>query len=190
MRVALIAPLIAPIAPPYLGGAQVVVRDLAAGLAARGHGVTLYAADGSAVPGVRTVTLGINSDDLRSLYFHPEPPESLTDRNHSPDIARETGNPAFLAQAHHFLRIALHITTHASDYDLVNAHAYDWPAFVFGALLPLPILQTLHNHASSHSVAAALRTLAQANPANTRLAAVSHTSAASYATIDSVTTVL
>lgn len=186
MRVALIAPLIAPIAPPYLGGAQVVVRDLAAGLAARGHVVSLYAADGSAVPGARTVPMDINAGDLRTLYFHPEPPDALDDGA----AARETADPAFLTQAQHFLRIALHIAAHAAEYDVVNAHAYDWPAFAFGALLPLPVLQTLHNHASSRAVVGALRTLARAGAPNTRLATVSHACAASYARFAPVATVI
>ena len=61
MRIALLAPLVSPIAPPYLGGAQALLADLAAGLARRGHTVTLYAADGSAVPGVAVPQLGIDS---------------------------------------------------------------------------------------------------------------------------------
>src|SRR5215469_2007061 len=60
MRIALLAPLVSPIAPPYLGGAQALLADLAAGLARRGHTVTLYAADGSAVPGVDVPELGID----------------------------------------------------------------------------------------------------------------------------------
>ncbi|HLY31790.1 MAG TPA: hypothetical protein VKQ36_12245, partial [Ktedonobacterales bacterium] len=47
LRIALLAPLIAPIAQPFIGGAQALLCDLAVGLAARGHAVTLYAADGS-----------------------------------------------------------------------------------------------------------------------------------------------
>src|SRR5260370_24764005 len=69
MRIALLAPLVAPIAPPYLGGAQVLLADLAAGLAARGHEVTLYAADGSQVPGVETPALGIDASLLRPARF-------------------------------------------------------------------------------------------------------------------------
>src|SRR5215469_18455082 len=60
MRIALLAPLVAPIALPYLGGAQALLADLASGLARRGHTVTLYAADGSAVPGVAVPELGID----------------------------------------------------------------------------------------------------------------------------------
>lgn len=186
MRIALIAPLIAPIAPPYLGGAQVVVRDLAAGLAARGHAVTLYAAEGSAVPGVRVVALGIDAGELRGLYFHPEAPDTLD----GTETTSETADAAFLTQANHFLRIALHISAHAGEYDVANAHAYDWPAVAFGALLPLPVVQTLHNHASSRAVVGALRALAQSGTRNTHLMTVSHASAASYAHIAPIETVI
>src|SRR5215469_16254000 len=64
MRIALLAPLVSPIAPPFLGGAQALLADLASGLAGRGHSVTLYAADGSAVSGVEVPALGIDSSQL------------------------------------------------------------------------------------------------------------------------------
>ncbi len=70
MRIALVAPLVSPIAPPYLGGAQALLADLARWLAQRGHEVTLYAAEGSAVPGVRILTLGIDSTALRPARFY------------------------------------------------------------------------------------------------------------------------
>ncbi|HEY7832963.1 MAG TPA: glycosyltransferase [Ktedonobacterales bacterium] len=193
MRIALVAPLIAPIAPPFLGGAQVVVRDLAAGLAARGHSVTLYAADGSEVPGARIVPLGIDASELRGLYFHPELPATPGAPDGAADgaaTARATADPAFLIQANHFLRIALHIRAHAAEYDVVNVHAYDWPAFALSATLPLPVLHTLHNAATSRAVASVLRAITQAGAPNVRLAAVSRACAASYAGIAPVETVL
>src|SRR5207244_13304378 len=47
LRIALVAPLVTPIGPPFLGGAQALLHDLALGLAGRGHRVTLFAASGS-----------------------------------------------------------------------------------------------------------------------------------------------
>ncbi|MDE3229945.1 MAG: hypothetical protein KGO05_08675, partial [Chloroflexota bacterium] len=72
MRIALLAPLVSPIAPPFLGGAQALLADLAAGLAARGHTVTLYAASGSMVPGVRVVELDVARYDLRPVRLEAE----------------------------------------------------------------------------------------------------------------------
>src|SRR5215469_3820099 len=69
MRIALLAPLVSPIGPPYLGGTQALLADLASGLAGRGHTVTLYAADGSAVSGVNTPQLGIDSSLLKPSRF-------------------------------------------------------------------------------------------------------------------------
>src|SRR5215469_7580716 len=72
MRIALVAPLISPIAPPFLGGAQALLADLAAGLGARGHQVTLFAASGSSipVPNVAVRDPGIDSRHLRPARFH------------------------------------------------------------------------------------------------------------------------
>src|SRR5689334_13787042 len=47
LKIALLAPLIAPIAQPFVGGAQVFLYNLGLGLARRGHHVTLFAAPGS-----------------------------------------------------------------------------------------------------------------------------------------------
>ncbi|MFO6464259.1 glycosyltransferase [Jannaschia sp. KMU-145] len=54
MRVALVAHIRHPIAPPFAGGMEAHSYHLARGLAARGHDVTLFASGDSAVPeGVR-----------------------------------------------------------------------------------------------------------------------------------------
>jgi UDP-glucose:tetrahydrobiopterin glucosyltransferase len=182
MRIALIAPLIAPIAPPYLAGVQVVLRDLAAGLAARGHTVTLYAARGSAVPGVRVLTLGIDAAEVAAARLNIA---RLTATD-----AAEPADATFFTQAHHFLRIALRIARTAGSYDLLHAHAYDWPIFAFGALLPLPVLHTLHNAAISPAIVGALAALARAGSGNTRLASVSRACAATYAPPVRVPTIL
>jgi UDP-glucose:tetrahydrobiopterin glucosyltransferase len=174
MRIALLAPLVARIAPPYLGGAEALLHDLAEGLARRGHTVTLYAADGSAVAGVRRISLGIDADALSAARVDLAPLAAAeTQRDEAPD-------PIFFTQAHHFLRIAFHITHRADDYDLVHGHAYDWPAFAFGALLPLPVLHTLHLSNVSRSIEAALAAVMADDAGNTRLAAVSRACAATY----------
>lgn len=184
MRIALLAPLVAPIAPPFLGGAQAMLYDLAAGLAERGHAVTLYAADGTAVPGVECVPLGIDASALLPARFNLERLASARAE------ALEAPDATFFTQAHHFLRIALHIARVAGEYDLLHAHAFDWPAFTFGALLPLPVLHTLHLPAASRSVVAALATLAAGEAPNTHLATVSHACAATYAPAVTVSTVV
>ena len=53
------APLVTPLTEAQLGGAQAFVTDLARGLAARGHRVTLHCAEGSDVAGVPLVTVPV-----------------------------------------------------------------------------------------------------------------------------------
>jgi UDP-glucose:tetrahydrobiopterin glucosyltransferase len=170
MRIALLAPLVSPIAPPFLGGAQALVHDLAAGLAARGHRVTLYGADGSAVPGVEHVPLGIDAANLRPARFD--------------EVQADVPDPAFYPHAHYFLRVMRHVRAHAGDYDLLHAHAYDWPAYAFGALMPLPVLHTLHLPAVTASIRAVLAEVTRGEPGgaagNTHLATVSRACAATY----------
>ena len=55
MRIAIVAPLVAPIREPHVGGAQAFLADLAAGLGARGHAVHVYATSGSGIPGLTVI---------------------------------------------------------------------------------------------------------------------------------------
>lgn len=178
MRIALLAPLISTIAPPFLGGAQALLADLAVGLATRGHDVTLYAADGSDVPGVRLVPLGVDPATLRPARFAETPADPVLD---APDDDRDDDLARSTAAFQHAYRV---IAAHASEHDLVHAHAYDWPALVLASLQPLPVLHTLHLPALDTTINRALGTLAPRNaPTPTRIVTVSHACAATYASV-------
>lgn len=179
MRIALLAPLVAPIAPPFLGGAQALLYDLGAGLARRGHDVALYAADGSSVPGVRVVPLDIDSSRLR--------PASFAEASRVASDVGETEQEARAAFTHAYHTIA----AHASEHDLLHAHAYDWEAYAFAAMQPLPAIHTLHLPPVDARINAMLATLAPgeapapvvASGSQPRLVTVSQACAASYAPI-------
>ena len=129
--------------------------------------MTIFAATGTAIPGVHTAALDIDAAALAPLRFNP--------------LFREVPDAAFFAQAHHFLRIALAIAhAPAEPYDVVNAHAYDWPALAFGGLLPVPTLHTLHLPNANATILEALEVLTADAP-RTRLGTVSHACAATYA---------
>jgi glycosyltransferase involved in cell wall biosynthesis len=155
MRIALVAPFIAPIAPPFLGGAQALLADLAAGLAARGHQVTLFAASGSAIPDARVTVrdLGIDSHQLRPARFADSPADTEGEQSMS--------DPFFFYSVDAFRRVFTLLQQEADAYDLIHAHAFDWPAFAFGALLATqrPVVHTLHLPAVNPSINALLREL-------------------------------
>lgn len=189
MRIALVAPLVSPIAPPYLGGAQVLLADLARGLAQRGHEVTLYAAEGSAVPGARTITLGIDSSELRPARFYREPVASTATTateedgggEQIPDMLRPDERK--LLSSYAFLHVFRAIIEHVEDYDLVHAHAFDWPAYAYSGMVPLPVIHTLHLPMVDSTIAKLLGMLAPPDgaPARVRLTAVSRACAADWA---------
>jgi UDP-glucose:tetrahydrobiopterin glucosyltransferase len=52
LSIGVVAPLVAPLSDSHPYGNQIFLADLAKGLAARGHSVTVYAAEGSRVDGV------------------------------------------------------------------------------------------------------------------------------------------
>ncbi len=175
MRIALVAPLISPIAPPFLGGAQALLADLAAGLAERGHHVTLFAASGSAIhaPGVVVRDVGINSRRLRPARFF-EADASAAGQS-------EPSDPSFFRSVDAFRRVFTLLQQELSAYDLIHAHAFDWPAFAFGALLATqrPVVHTLHLPAINPAINALLRELRETgNP--TRFITVSQACADTY----------
>src|ERR1035437_10236372 len=84
MRIALTAPLIAPLSEPQLGGVQTFLVDLARGLTGRGHDVTVFAARGSRVDGVRMVDTGVDPALLGATLSRPERPLAIRDGRDAP----------------------------------------------------------------------------------------------------------
>lgn len=175
MRIALVAPFVSPIAPPFIGGAQALLADLAAGLAARGHQVTLFAAAGSSIPNTDVVVRdpGIDSRQLRPARFHE------SDANQ--ESQREASDPLFFRSVEAFRRAFTLIHQELREYDVIHAHAFDWPAFAFGALLASqrPVMHTLHLPAVNPTINALLRDLRQSGN-QTKLITVSHACAETY----------
>ena len=167
MRIALVAPLVTPIAQPYPGGAQAMLADLAQGLQQRGHSVTLFARTGSFVPGISIEQIAV-PESVRPASFTEPTQERPTD----------TG---FFAQANLFLDLFLHLRQRSSEFDLLHAHAFDWPAYTCSALVQsMPVLHTIHLPAVSPEINEALHVLHQQGHPLTLLT-VSHACAATYA---------
>jgi glycosyltransferase involved in cell wall biosynthesis len=167
MRVALVAPLVSRIAQPYTGGAQALLADLARGLTRRGHSVTLFARSGSSVPGV--------------AIEHIEVPESVRPSSFSEPVQQRPTDSGFFAQANTFLDLFLTLRQRQGEFDLLHAHAFDWPAFACSTLIQrIPVYHTLHLPAVSSEINDALQTLhRQAHPL--KLITVSHACARTYA---------
>jgi UDP-glucose:tetrahydrobiopterin glucosyltransferase len=153
VKIAVVASPVTPLVPAQLGGAQAFISDLAAGLAARGHDVTLHCAEGSVVRGVRLATVPLPRDAPAALVMPGggQPPPA-------PGVAAAL--EAMFASID-------------DDVDVVSQHAFDGPAFELGR--ERPVLHTLHLPPIVASVVEAVRRLPPA-----RLAAVSHSSAQSW----------
>ena len=154
MRIAVVASPVTPLRPAQLGGAQAVVSDLAAGLVARGHDVTLHCAQGSDVPGVKLATVPVPSDAAEALVMpggRPPPP--------TPGVAN--------ALAAMFAAIG------RDRVDVISQHAFDAPAFELSR--EMPVLHTLHLPPLVEAVTDAVRPVAAP-----RLAAVSRSCRASW----------
>ncbi len=126
MRLAIVAPLVAPIREPHRGGAQAFVADLACGLAERGHEVHLYAASGSHVRGVDVVDTGVDHRTLEATLYRADAP------------AREASAVAASAFG------AVYAAISDGGYDVVHNHAFDPPAITLADGAGAPVLHTLH----------------------------------------------
>ncbi len=128
MRIAVMAPLVTPIAEPNVGGSQALLADLAVGLAGRGHDVAVYAASGSSIDGVDVVDTGVDPASLAATLFRAN---------------REGGAPGDSRAARDaFERSAVLVAGRGAD--IVHVHAFDGPAVDAAATLPFPIVQVLH----------------------------------------------
>jgi len=146
MRIALVAPIVTPIAQPYPGGAQALLADLAQGLLRRGHSVTLFAREGSFVPGVSIEQIAV--------------PGSVRPASFSGPVQERPTDAGFFAQANIFLDLFLQLRQRSHDFDSIHAHAFDWPAFACSTLIQdIPVLHTIHLPAVSAELNAALRVL-------------------------------
>ena len=167
MRIALVAPLVTPISQPYVGGAQALVADLAQGLMSRGHRVTLFAREGSSLPSVPIEHIAV--------------PASVQPASFSAPSREREADSGFFAQANLFLELFLQLEQRHDEFDLIHAHAFDWPAFACSTLVRnLPVVHTVHLPAVSPEINQALHVLdCQGHPLT--LITVSHACARSYA---------
>ena len=110
MKIAIVAPVVAPIVERDAHGNHHVLVDLARGLEKRGHDVAVFCAEGSSVPGVRLVTLPIDKDVRRRTV--------IPGRELAAD-ARDAGDALGRAYRALFERVA--------DFgpNAVSQHAYD-----------------------------------------------------------------
>ncbi|HEV2981074.1 MAG TPA: glycosyltransferase, partial [Solirubrobacteraceae bacterium] len=145
MRLALLAPLVAPIREPNVGGSQAFVADLARGMAQRGHTVHLYAPSGSRVAGVDVVDTGVDHRALEATLYR----------------ADGRGQPDSAAAASAFGAVFAAIAD--GHYDVVHNHAFDAPAITLAERAGTAILHTLHLPPAPR-VAAALRQARLADP--------------------------
>lgn len=172
MRIALVAPLVTPISDQGtpIGGAQSFVVDLARALAATGHTVTLLAADGSRIAGIKAPALGIDSRRLAPARFDQENVErvrsDLEEQRRAFNLVRQ-----WLAAA-------------GGAIDVVHAHAYDAPAFSQLAQAPQPVCHTLHLPPLDPAVTRAARTVAAAPLRPAALVTVSEANAAAWREAD------
>jgi len=165
VRLALVAPLVAPIKEPQLGGAQSMMSDVASGLAGRGHRVDVFAATGSEIAGACVVDLGIESRDMASTRF-------------SFGAASATTRPGQAVSQQAFRTIFQTIAE--GDYDVVHNHAADTPAFAEARFLDIPVIHTLHLPPND-DIADEIR-IGQAGAHPPAIAAVSHHSMAAWST--------
>ena len=177
MRIALVAPLVTPIAPPFLGGAQALLHDLALGLARRGHEVSLFAATGSRME--ETVE-GELAGNLIVVEVPVKPGELIPADFQVRSSRQGEVDKALLRQGELFLQIFLDINRAEPAYDIAHAHAFDWPAFALGPLSRVPVVHTVHLPSLDRHINAIIRATYE-KTGSSRAVTVSKACAQTYA---------
>jgi glycosyltransferase involved in cell wall biosynthesis len=144
-----------------------MLADLAQGLLRRGHMVTLFARAGSFIPGV----------PIEQIVL----PERVGPADFSVPGQERPVDSAFFAQANVFIDLFLQLKQRHREFDLIHAHAFDWPAFIGSALVQdIPVMHTVHLPALSPEINEALRICHQYQRPLI-LVTVSHACARTYA---------
>ena len=170
MRIGIIAPLVTAIREPQLGGSQAVVADVAAGLHNRGHQVDVYAAAGSAIPGVTVIDTGVDAASLAGLlYRHGQAAGS--------DL--RAADRAFAT---------VYAMARSARYDVVHNHAFDPPAVRLATTLSSAVIHTLHLPPDAAMAAALAEARRSQNPPT--IAAVSSSQAQAWRVLGPVDAVL
>jgi glycosyltransferase involved in cell wall biosynthesis len=174
LRIALVAPLVSPIAEPFLGGAQALIHDLALGLAQRGHNVTLFAARGSKFKNGTSSNLelrevAVDNGELKLADFNARSRDG---------IEGAAADAAFFRQAELFLEVYLEINR-SGRFDVAHAHAFDWPSFAYSPLLRIPTVHTVHLPAVDNYINRIIQTTYQ-KTGTSNCVTVSKTCAAAY----------
>lgn len=145
MKVAIVAPLVSVICEPPRGGSQAFLCDLARGLVDRGNDVEVYAASGSALPGVNVIDTGVDHEALQATLYRA-----------SGTIRRglDVAEGAFAC---------VYAAIRETGYDVVHNHAFDPPALALASALGAPVVHTLHLPPDAE-VADAVRKAAASSP--------------------------
>lgn len=128
MRICLIASSAYPVTEPFAGGLEALVHQLARGLSARGHQVSLFAAAGSDPRLPVTV--------LDAVGFRP-----------SVVAGRDVNAPSerWMSEHHAYLTLMLGLAREgAQRYDVVHNHSLHHLPVAMAPMLDVPLLTTLH----------------------------------------------
>lgn len=128
LRICLIASSRFPVAEPFIGGLEAHTHALAGSLIARGHSVTLFAADGSD-PKLGAQTLAVEP-------FQP-----------SPEARRDIGAPpARWMQEHHaYLALCLDLAATSRDrFDVIHNNSLHHLPVAMSSAIATPMMTTLH----------------------------------------------
>jgi glycosyltransferase involved in cell wall biosynthesis len=159
MRIAIVAPLVTRIREPQLGGSQAVVADLATGLQDRGHEVHIYAASGSAIPGVTVIDSGVDADSLTGLLYR---------HGRSPSTHARAADRAFAT---------VYASIRRASYDVVHNHSFDPPAVRLASFLLSRVVHTLHLPPDPAMAAALTEAGRSDNPPTVAAVSASHAEA-------------
>ncbi|MEO7059964.1 MAG: glycosyltransferase family 4 protein [Lapillicoccus sp.] len=128
LRIAVIGPSRYPVREPFAGGLEALVWHLVAGLRARGHEVTLFAAEGSD---------GSDADyGFPSTGWQPS-------RSASGDISMP--ETSFMSNHHSHLELLMALCGPLADrFDVIHNHSLHYLPVAMAPLVPVPMLTTLH----------------------------------------------
>lgn len=130
MKILHLASLIEPLSDKAPGGAEQIAISLARGQLREGHTSEIIAVNGSNIPGVKTLSVGVQVGEIRPAEFGEK--SNTVQQISQARKEREV-----------FDRVSQYISEHQGRWDVVHNHCFDLAA-LFHLEIPIPLIHTLH----------------------------------------------
>jgi len=130
MKIAVLAPLVAPLKEPYPSGIELSITELVGELVKKKHSVTVFAAQGSSIKGAKSCKTKVCA--LKVNWFAD-----------LQGVAAESYDRQMRMEHEHYQKLLLELHARQKEFDLIHNLAFHWLSFFTLHFFETPVLHSL-----------------------------------------------